>query len=185
MSFALAMAVIGLCIVVAAVAAAIEQLWPPLATRLTEGGEPITLLEGISVWPTIFFRLVAIALCIWLIIHGWRKLDANMKDIYKDLQLAKARDVAKAEQAELVRNNPPWMGFASLFWYRFSLDDGAVDGKAKPSQQSAFRFWRRYIYQGRSTARFFRIAGGVAGMFVFASILPQCSAIRLLQHVGM
>jgi len=171
MSLALAMAVIGLCIVIAAVAAAIEQLWPLLATRLTAGGEPITLLEGISVWPTIFFRLVAIALCIWLIIHGWRKLDANMKDIYKDLQLAKARDVAKAEQAELVRNNPPWMGFASLFWYRFSLDDGAVDGKAKPSQQSAFRFWRRYIYQGRSTARFFRIAGGVAGMFVFASIL--------------
>jgi hypothetical protein len=171
MGLTLAMMVIGLCIVIAAIAAAIEQLWPPLATWLTAGGEPITLLEGISVWPTVFFRLVALALCIWLIIHGWRKLDANMIDIYKDLHLAKARDVAKAEQAELVRNSAPWMGFASLFWYRFSPDDDAIGGKAKPSQQSTSRFWRRYIYQGRSTARGFRIAGGVAGMFVFAWIL--------------
>jgi hypothetical protein len=165
--------VTALCVAILALAAAVYALWPALAAWLTSGGEPITLLEGISVWPTVFFRAVAIVLCIWLIIYGWRKLDANLRQICEDLHLVEARELARAEQKELVHNNPPWIGFASLFWYRFPRNDGAIDGNATPSQQSAFRFWRRYIYQGRSTARFLRIAGGVAGMFVFALVLSK------------
>jgi hypothetical protein len=47
------------------------------AIRDGAAGEPFTLTEGISEWPTTFIRLVAFLLCILFLWYGWRRLRDN------------------------------------------------------------------------------------------------------------
>ena len=51
----------------------------PLGDWLTQGGQPMLLLEGISLWPTIFLRMATLLLCIWLLLYSLDQLDANMR----------------------------------------------------------------------------------------------------------
>jgi hypothetical protein len=162
---------IALCVVILLLAATICALWPPLANWLTDGGQPITLLEGISVWPTIFLRMATLVLCIWLIACSWRRLDENFEKIAEDLHLLETQRSVKAEQDDIVRRSPPWIRFTSNFWYRLPADDGAIHGNGERLPQNVFRFWRVYIYQGRLTARLHRILAGVLAMAVLWGIL--------------
>ncbi len=61
----------------------IAQLWQHLAEFLTErgDGEPITLMQGVSIWPTELIRATGLALSVWFIIRGWRALDRNLDEI--------------------------------------------------------------------------------------------------------
>jgi hypothetical protein len=108
--------------------------------------------------------LAALALCIGLIAFAWKQLDDNMGKIAKDLHLGKTRDDVKTKQDDLVRNSPPWIGFASQFWYRLSGDGDGGDGV---HHNNVRRFWRIYIYQGHWTGRLFRVAAVVVFMIVF------------------
>src|SRR5258707_884363 len=45
---------------------------PQIGDWLTQDGQPMALLEGISVWPTVFLRGAALALCVWMIWYSWR-----------------------------------------------------------------------------------------------------------------
>jgi len=155
----------------AALAATIYALWPFVADVLTDDGQPITLLEGTSVWPTVFLRAATLVLCIWLIADGWRRLDQNLEKIMGELRVVETRHSLRAEQAEIARQSSPWIKFTSSFWYRLPADGHATRGNGEPSSDSIFRFWREYIYQGRVTARLHRILAGVLGMGVLWLIL--------------
>ena len=48
--------VVGLAVAIFLLGAGCHAFLPPLTSRLTQEGQPMTLLEGISVWPTIFLR---------------------------------------------------------------------------------------------------------------------------------
>lgn len=50
-------------------------------------GEPIALLAGVSVWPTIYLVTVATILSICLIIDAWRELGDNIDEIREDMKL--------------------------------------------------------------------------------------------------
>jgi hypothetical protein len=152
---------IGLGVVILAVAAAIYLLWPPLATWLTHDGQPLTLLEGISVWPTIFLRMVALILCIWFIVRGLRELDDNIEKIARDMCLVETRRRVKAAQDDLVRKSSLWTRFVSEFWYRLPADNDATGGNGERMPQDVFRFWRTYLYQGRSAARIVRVGAAL------------------------
>jgi hypothetical protein len=162
--------VVALCGSIFVLAAALYALWPVIAGRLTRDGEPITLLEGISIWPTISFRLAALVMCVWLIFRAWRLLQENMDKIIHDLDLRQMWNGSEEKQNELVRSGKPWIGFASLFWYLWPADEEG--GDARMTQGASF-FWRRYIYQGRPTARLLRIFGGVLAMFAVAWLISK------------
>src|SRR5699024_10849882 len=51
-----------------------------LMETLTERGDgvPMTLLDGVSIWPTELIRLFALALAVWFIWRGWRNLNRNL-----------------------------------------------------------------------------------------------------------
>jgi uncharacterized membrane protein len=70
-------------------------VWPALANRLTENGsgEPMTLFEGISIWPTIFLRFISLCLGIGLFFYCIVRLDSNIDEIRKDLRLTSTRDI--------------------------------------------------------------------------------------------
>ena len=171
------MVVRGLAVLLAAgatfavLAATIYALWPFVANVPTNDGQPITFLEGTSVWPTVLLRAATLVLCSWLIADGWRRLDQNLEKIMGELRVVEARHSLRAEQAEIARQSSSWIKLTSSFWYRLPADEHATRGNGGPSSDSIFRFWREYIYQGRGIARLHRIVAGVLVMGVLCLTL--------------
>jgi hypothetical protein len=159
---------VGLALVVFALSAVTLEIWPRLAAWMTEGGQPITVLEGISVWPTICLRMAAFFLCVWFIADSWWQLDENIKKIAKDLDLVETRKQAKAAQDAFLLKRP-WIRFASYFWYRD--DETSLQTHVDTPSQQVLRFWRMYVYQGHWSARLFRVSTGVIAMIIFWLIL--------------
>ncbi len=170
MSTRLALVLVGLGLITAALSAAIFRLWPPVCAWLTEGGQPITVLERISVWPTIFLRMGAFFLCVWFIADSWWRLDENITRIAGDLDLVDTREKARAAQDNLLLKRP-WLRFASYFWYR--EDKVPIPGNGDTPNQSILRFWRMYVHQGYWKARLLRVSAGVIGMMLLWLILAQ------------
>jgi hypothetical protein len=141
---------------------------PPLAEWLTRGGQPMTLLEGISVWPTILLRLVTLLLCIRLLMFSLQKLYKNMNKIEQDLHLGPTRQRVEEQWAGLVAGGPPWVRFARR-WFGSHLPHVAG---IRPGEDVS-PFWLRYFCQERGMARFGRVLAGVAVMLVLWIILSE------------
>ena len=138
-------------------AAAIHDYWPRLAGWMTRNGQPMILLDGLSVWPTTFLRALTLILCIWLIFRGYRLLNENIKKIFQDLNLVETRQRVEDEQNKIDRETPPWIRFVS------DLTGQEVIKRGRPPDK-VFRFWRMYIYQGYRRARFYRAFAGVVAI---------------------
>jgi hypothetical protein len=163
--------VVGLGLVIAAVAIIIHILWQPVAALLTDHGQPMTLLEGISVWPTIFLRVAAFVSCIWLIRYSWRCLDGNLAEIVQDFHLKQTWNRVRAEQARIVSGHRPWVGFAARFWYPTAADGSAAERGVAPSFQSVSSGWGTYVYQGSLSSRMWRVTGGIVAMLLLWATL--------------
>jgi hypothetical protein len=133
----------------------------PLGGWLTQSGQPIMLLEGISLWPTIFLRMATLLLCIWLLLFSLDVLADNMKQIEDELHLKQTRDYLDAERTALLAAGRPLTRLARRFGYR--LPDVAGD--------DVLTFWRKYFYRGRPEARIVRVLAGLAAMGVLWCIL--------------
>ena len=129
----------------------------PLGGRLTQSGQPIMLLEGISLWPTIFLRLATLLLCIWLLLFSLDELADNMKQIEDYLHLKQTHDHLDAALA----TGRPLTRLARRCGYR--LPDVAED--------HVLTFWRKYFYRGRLEARIVRVLAGLVAMGVLWCIL--------------
>jgi hypothetical protein len=160
---------VALGLLVYGLAEGIHAFWPWLARKLTYQGQPMILLDGISVWPTILLRLIGLGLCIWFVIHGYWLLDDNIKKIFRDLDLTEMRERVQAEQDRIMDKAPPWTRFVSHFWYHLPEGRAAPESERLPDR--IFRFWRMYIYQGQLRARCWRVSAGVVGMFLLGWVL--------------
>ena len=144
----------------------LHEAWPILANWLTEDGQPLSALEGISVWPTVFLRIAILAVCIGLIVHSWKLLNRNMDRIAKDMYLVKTRADVRAEQANIARNSSPWTALERCVGYLPPEDDDETESANRPSSENIFRFWRMYEYRGRLTARMYRVTVAVLAMLL-------------------
>ena len=160
---------VGLGVIIYAVAIGIHWLWPLLARSLTEGDQPMILLNGLSLWPTILLRALTLALCIGLIIRGYRLLNENIEKIFHDMNLMETRQRVEAEQKTLIGKIPPWIRFVSHFWYRLPAERATTDDDRVPDHM--FRFWGMYIYQGYQRARSYRAAAGMVAIALLWPIL--------------
>ncbi len=160
---------VGLGVIIYAVATGIHWLWPLLARSLTEGDQPMILLNGLSLWPTILLRVLTLAVCIGLIIRGYRLLNENFEKIFHDLNLMDTRQRVEAEQKTLLGKTPPWIRFVSHFWYRLPAERVTTEDDRVPDH--IFRFWGMYIYQGHQRARFYRAAAGMVAIALLWPIL--------------
>lgn len=163
----LAVVLVGLGLVVFAVSVAVLELWR-LAPWLAENGQPLTVLDGISVWPTVLLRAATFFLCIWFIADSWWRLDDNITKIAEDLDLTQTRKQAKADQDEFLLKTP-WARFASYFWY--PEDQSATRGINDSSNEKVLRFWRMYIHQGQPIARFLRVFAGLIALLLLWGLL--------------
>jgi hypothetical protein len=158
----------GLAAVISLVAGAIYLIWPPLAHAVTQSGngtgQPMLLLEGMSLWPSIALRAVTLLLCIGLIVYGYILLARNLEKISQDLQLGETRERIATKQDTIVRENPPWVGFSSRFWYRLPDDNGSARSSDDRDANRVSSFWRMYIYQGYWVARIYRVLAATLAM---------------------
>ena len=160
---------IGFGVIIFAVAIVIHWFWPLLARSLTQDDQPMILLNGLSLWPTILLRAVTLALCVGLIIRGYQLLNGNIEKIFQDLNLVETRQRVEAEQKTLVGKIPPWIRFVSHFWYLLPAE--RVTAKDERVPDHMFRFWGMYIYQGYQRARFYRAAAGMVAIALLWPIL--------------
>ncbi|MGH6835038.1 MAG: hypothetical protein ACREC9_05700 [Methylocella sp.] len=131
-----------------------SAFWTQIATTLTGNGEgePIALLQGVSVWPTVLLRALSIVLSAYLIWRAWRKLDANLYEIARDMQLPMPNSAINAERTADTERRL-WKKFLRIFSY--SLRERQADGREPDDINTA---WSEYVYQGRWGARLFRVA---------------------------
>jgi hypothetical protein len=137
-------------------------LWTQIATALTEDGkgEPIALLEGVSVWPTVLLRALSIVLSAYLIWRAWRKLDTNLYEIARDMKLSAPDSAINAERAADMERRW-WKKFVRIISY--TLRERQAEGREPDESNTA---WSEYVYQGRWVARLIRVAIYTAAWYI-------------------
>lgn len=152
---------IGLVSLIIGAAAAACYNWEALAKWLTEDGrgEPIALLQGVSVWPTVLLRALSAVLSIYLLWRAWRKLDKNLYEIAEELHLPMP-NLAIAAERELAKGHSLWKNFVRMFSYGLR--------ERQPDLNKPYNIdiaWCEYVYQGRWAARMLRVVVYTAAMF--------------------
>jgi hypothetical protein len=183
-SIAVPVALLGLALIVVAYLG-LAPLWHVLANATTQGhdGEPIVLIQGVSIWPTVLIRLIATGLSIWFICRSWRALNANLDDIARSFKWQAPREVLERQQREEQSEWSIWQRALRMFSYRL---DGQKPGPVSPATgltASAEKFWGKYMYQGRWWARFWRVllatvAYMAVAMFIVRLMEPAVSPYR-------
>ena len=141
--------------------------WEEVAQFLTENGngEPLVMLEGVSVWPTILLRVVGIVLSLYFVWRVLRSLHGNLKEIAAAMEL-------KPEPA------PLWKQFTGIhedvltLWktlrgvFDFSRRSDRAAQSLRLNVEAA---WQAYVAQERFWPRCIRAAMYTAGMFLFVT----------------
>jgi hypothetical protein len=144
---------VGIVALITAAAAAACYNWEGLAIWLTENGngEPMALLQGVSVWPTVLLRALGIVLSAYLLWRAWRQLDENLYEIAEELHLPKP-NLAIAAARNGAKGQSAWKKFTRIFSY--SLREHQPD-PSKPYRINIA--WCEYVYQSRWAARLVRV----------------------------
>ena len=131
--------------------------WPMLADWLTAYGKPMSLTEGISLWPTQAIHMFTLGLCLHLLFRGWTSLSRNLDDIALALRLGKTRRRLHAELAQEEAGLGRLQRLARLFdpQAAYAASSHRTDPAMTPGAEV---FWKRYIAQNRAPARMLRIS---------------------------
>jgi len=154
--------------------------WPAFAGWLTRSGKPLVFAEGISIWPTEAIRLLTLLLCLYLVFRGWSALVRNLDEISLGLRLGKTRRRLTAEQREEDRSLQWWQRLVNMFCFRFLAPTPYKAAVRPEMSQHATNFWKRYIVQNRTWARFVRTAACVLLMMAFGYFLMRALGERPL-----
>jgi hypothetical protein len=149
------------------VASAACFYWVPLARWLTDdgNGEPITLLDGTSLWPTVLLRILSSILAVYFIFKTMIELDGNLHEIAIDMGL-KPRPMPLPKQLAGFKNDlvATWRKFVDLF----------VPSRRKNSRLRTvpiFADWRAYVRRERIWRRNTRAAAATIIMFLIVSLI--------------
>lgn len=152
---------VALVALITGAAAAVCYNWEWLANWLTENGkgQPMVLLQGVSVWPTVLLRVLSVILSIYLLWRAWSQLDENLCEIARELNLPKP-NLAIAAAQKGAEGQTIWKKLARFFSY--SLREHQPD-PSKPYRINIA--WCEYVYQSRWAARLVRVAVYTAAMY--------------------
>ena len=156
----------------AIVSSAFWWKWPNIAESLTGHGlgEPIALLEGISLWPSILLRSLGIVLALWLACCTLRNLEGSLRETEREMQLPGSPKTLgeewkrlRAEWSRIQRSKKAYPTVASrimaLLWFG-SLPREEGDGRQVPFEKLKGGF------AGRPLARCIRAL--IATLMMFA-----------------
>jgi hypothetical protein len=147
--------------------------WEPVAQHLTENGngEPIIILEGVSVWPTVLMRGLGLILALYFIFwRGLPSLHRNLAEIADEMQLD-PKPVPLPKQFTGVVDDiiSAWKKIVSV-WKKITGRFNSSDKNKQMTQSSphnAKAIWEAYVARERLWPRCIRAALCTAVMFGF------------------
>jgi hypothetical protein len=133
--------------------------WEPVAQFLTEygDGEPILILQGVSVWPTVALRFLGMILSLYFVGQALCSLHENLDEISTDLDLDP-------------KPMPLWKQVIGIHLdiitlYKYIVDlFGHLDKSKQPGIKQA---WESYVAQERFWPRCVRVTFCTLVMFGF------------------
>lgn len=156
--------------------------WEWVAPSLTEhgGGEPIALVDGLSVWPTIAIRLLVIAVSFHFVARAKSALARNLVEIHEDMYLGRPAEIIDAMSKGNISNSIERKA-KNIFQYMLTILTPRITtfyAKAKNEPYLIAAAWKNYIYQGRSDARSFRSATAAAAVTVIFLVAYQSNILE-------
>jgi hypothetical protein len=147
--------------------------WPHVAPWLTEydNGEPMSVFEGISVWPTIALRAFGTLLALFLIWYTLRDLEDSLQNTERRFRLNDPPCTLSQTWKRLRRNKIGLLeAIRSLLWFPSGVRSSMVgdDDEQRPKK------WFTMIavrYSGSWQVRCLRAAIGVALMGLLWSVI--------------
>ncbi|WGJ14839.1 hypothetical protein QEV83_00505 [Methylocapsa sp. D3K7] len=142
--------------------------WECVAQYLTEqgNGEPIALLDGVSLWPTVLLRVFGILLAVCFIRRVMCGLNENLMEVAEELKL-EPEPVSLCKQITGIWLDiiSGWKKLARLFHpsHRNNL--------AAPSSIDAEAAWKVYVGHERFWPRCLRALLYTAGMFAIGMLV--------------
>jgi hypothetical protein len=121
--------------------------------HLSPGGEPFSILAGISVWPTELIRLAAAFLGFALVFKAVWDLQKDTDDLVKEFGLEHPRDF------------PPTLPL------HFGIQHFESDNLTEGGPEHGDQVWRRYNMFGLQLCRWWRCVPLMLSYFVFAWFL--------------
>ncbi len=104
------------------VALVVFVTWAIWHDHTTDGGEPFSLVEGISVWPSVLIRLLVVVLGLVFLFTSLFHLQANQNDLCPHFSIQRQADGPRWQippdlQTELNETKlPKWRGILPLPW---------------------------------------------------------------------
>jgi hypothetical protein len=152
--------------------------WQTFAEWLTDHGEgkPLSMGEGISIWPSEAIHLFSFVLCLYLVLRGWTALSHNLDQISLHLRVGRTRRQLEAEQRAQDASLAWWQRLVNHYGLRPIYLGKLPKLQAEPDlamSDSSRATWRFYIAQNRTRARFARTLFVTAVAVVLAYGLRQ------------
>jgi hypothetical protein len=124
------------------------------------GGEPFSLIAGVSIWPGEALRLMAAILSVYFIAKALKILQKNSEEMDEDFELQQietARTMTYAKWLEDKKKPENWKRRLASWWsYRRWM---GIHGWPPPSEKvSPEEFWRPYLIRGACGERVWRTA---------------------------
>lgn len=150
--------------------------WPSIGRFLTQDrfGEPMALLEGISIWPTVALRAIGCVFSVWMIFYALKGLERNKEATEKQMgvydkcaPLGKQIELIDASQRS--RTGRVAAMVIGLLWFPpEKTKDYALGDDGRP------KVWFRELsggYSGSWQARSVRAAVGTVAMMLIWSLI--------------
>jgi hypothetical protein len=137
--------------------------WEPFAQVLTGygDGEPIAMLQGVSVWPTVLLRGLGITLALYFIWRALRRLHRNLAKITDDMNLEpKPASLWKQMTSVLEDIRSLWKKITGVFDSSRGSDQAAQPLQIEAAWEAYIRqerFWRRFVRASLCTIVMFAI----------------------------
>jgi hypothetical protein len=142
--------------------------WPWWASLLTEYGlgEPMSLFEGISVWPTVALRAISIFLGVWFVFYTLERLKTDLK-LRRDEMGLKKPPLRFWIGHSLVDR---WYKMAALLFWR-PIEKVGPPGNHAEQKREFDKWWHTYYYYGRKHWRLVRAVIGALAMMALWLLL--------------
>ena len=127
--------------------------WGNLPSYNWQNGEPFSVFDGVSIWPTEVIRFVVGLFCIYCLLSSWDQLDSNTRQLFDKYK----EDLGLADARPTVTN-----------WKQIFCASPASDLK---NASAVSELWRFYAHQGSASCRAMRISRGIACLFLLAFFL--------------
>jgi hypothetical protein len=98
-----------------ALAAASFLMWAIWRDHAAVDGEPFSLTEGISVWPSVLIRLLVVVLGAMFLVNSLLRLQANQDDLCPRFEMRREDQPALQQRLAAIQL-PPWRRILPLHW---------------------------------------------------------------------